>query len=191
VRGWIIGVCALLGAGAAQAADGPEPYAKVGAWDIGADAAKKLCSMRRFYGSVDPDKTEALLVLYSFQKQVVLLSFANNKMKYLPQEGSLNFDLAFLQGSSLDESWGSRPFQYHKLEGSYGFSHVFEGGTDIRHILHDLAGHEAITLFFGPDVMTSLPLDASSAVEKLRECALKLAENDPSEPYRNDPPNGR
>jgi len=183
MRGWIIGLCALLGVGTAQAEEGPEPYAKVGAWEIAADAPKQLCRMFRLYGSVDPDKIEGLLVLYSAQKQVVLLSFANNKMKYLPKDGSLNFDMSFMKGSSLDESWGSQLFEYHKLDGKYGFHHVFKGEAEVRRILRDLASHEGIVLFFGPDVMTGLPLDASNAVEKLRECSLKLAANDAGEPF--------
>lgn len=182
MRNWIIGACALLGAGAAQAEAGREPYAKVGAWEISADAAKKICLMNRLYGSIDDDKTEGLLVLYNAQKEAALLGWASSKMNFLPAEGSLDFDLSFLKGESLNESWGSQPFEYKKPENRHIFTHVFKGPTDAQRILRDLAGNESIALFFGPTVMTGLPLDASDAVEKLRECSLKLAGRDSGTP---------
>lgn len=182
MRSWIIGVCALLSAGAAQAEAGREPYAKVGAWEITADAAKNLCTMSRLYGMVDAEDTEGLLVIYNAQREGVLLGVASNKLKFLPSSGSLDFDLTFVTGSSLNESWGSRPFEYKKPDGRYLFTHVFTGPADVQRILRDLAGNEILSLFFGPTVMTGLPLDASGAVEKLRECSLKLAGRDFRDP---------
>lgn len=183
MRGWIIGACALLSAGAAQGEVGHEPYAKVGKWGITADATKKQCTMDRLYGSTVSDEEEGLLVIYSAQTDGVLLGWASSKMKFLPPEGSLHFDLSFLKGESLNESWGSQPFEYRKLENNqHFFIHVFKGPADAQRILRDLAGHESITLFFGPTVMTGLPLDASDAVEKLRECSFKLVGRDSPAP---------
>lgn len=180
MRSWIIGVGALLSAGAAQAAE--EPYATAGDWEVTADTAKQLCAMKRLYGSVDADKVEGLLILYSAQKEAALLSWASNKMKFLPAEGTLHFDLSFLKGPTLNEAWGSQPFQYKKLDNTYSFTHVFKGPADVQRILRDLAGHESLALFFGPTVTTGLPLNASDAVDKLRECSLKLAGRDSHAP---------
>lgn len=180
MRGWIIGVCALIGASAARAEGEREPYAQVGKWDIAADAAKRICLMSRMYGSVDPDKVEGIMVLYNAQKQAASISWASKKIGFLPkEEGTLDFDLSFLKGSSLDESWGRKAFDYKKVADKYIFTHVFLGAADAKRILRDIAEHESITLFFGPSVLTGLPLDASEAVEKLRECSLKLADGVP------------
>jgi hypothetical protein len=54
--------------------------------------------------------------------------------------------------------------------------HVFKGSTDSDRFLRDLASHDAIALFFGPGLLTSLPLKASDTVTKLRECSSKSAE---------------
>jgi hypothetical protein len=40
---------------------------------------------------------------------------------------------------------------------------------------------DTIGLWLGPSLMTGLPLDASDAVIKLRDCASKIAENDASD----------
>ena len=182
MRGWIIGACALLGAGAAQAQAAYEPYATVGRWEIYAEAAKKICMMSRWYGSVDADETDGLMVLYNAQKETALLGWGSNKMSFLPAKGTLDFDLSFLKGEVLNESWGTQPFEYEKPNSKHVFTHVFKGPTDVQRILRDLAGHESLTLFFGPTVMTGLPLDASGAVEKLRECSSKLAGRDSGAP---------
>jgi hypothetical protein len=50
---------------------------------------------------------------------------------------------------------------------------MFTGSADSERILRDLASNEGISLFLGPAVLQALPLDASDAVKKLRECALK------------------
>lgn len=178
MRNWMIAMCALLSAGAAQGQAVGEPYATIGDWGISADATKKTCVMHRLYGSVVEDEVESVLVIYDAQKEAVALGLASKKMKWLPPEGSLYLDLAFLKGEALDESWGSQSFRYNKPEDTHHFSLVFKGATDAQRILRDLAGNENLTLFFGPKVMTGLPLDASGAVEKLRECSLKLAGRD-------------
>jgi hypothetical protein len=181
MRGWIIGMAALLSA-AAHAQSAYEPYATVGQWEISAKTPKKICMMSRWYGNVDADETDGLMVLYNAQKETALLGWGSNKMKFLPAKGALDFDLSFLKGSSLDESWGSQSFEYEKLDKKYVFTHVFTGAADVRRILRDLGANESITLFFGPNVITGLPLAASDAVEKLRECASKLAGTDTPAP---------
>lgn len=47
---------------------------------------------------------------------------------------------------------------------------------DSDRFLRDLASHDALALFFGPGLLTSLPLKASDTVTKLRECSSKSVE---------------
>jgi hypothetical protein len=54
------------------------------------------------------------------------------------------------------------------------FTHIFTGSSDSDRLLRDLASQRDIALFFGPTLMTSLRLDASDAVTKLRECSSKI-----------------
>jgi len=177
LRKCIFGLCALLGVGIAQAEPVNEPYAKVGDWEITAENNRE-CVMKRLYGSKVADEAQGLIVLYDARRKTAALSWASPKPKLPPLSTSLDFDLAFLKGSSLNESWGSQTFEIQKPAGAYAFIHVFTNPADVERILGDLASHEAIALFFGPTLMTGLPLDASDAVAKLRECASKLAERD-------------
>ncbi|HVJ02795.1 MAG TPA: hypothetical protein VM662_11480 [Sphingomonas sp.] len=176
-------MCALLTASTAQAEGVSDPYATVGDWRITADN-HKMCTMTRLYDSPVPEDVQALIVIYDAQRQIVSLNWAARKPKLPVLTDSLDFRLAFLKGKSMDESWGSQSFEIQKNDG-YLFTHVFKGGPDVQHILRDLASHEIITLFFGPLVTTSLYLNASGAVAKLRECSSKLAEHAPAEPVQN------
>jgi hypothetical protein len=176
-------VCALLTAGAAQAERVSEPYGKVGDWEITAED-HQMCLMKRLYGSSDPAKEQGLIVAYDAQGQVASLNWVTRKPPIPPLSDALDLDLAFLKKSgSMNESWGSQPFQIQKGEG-YLFIHVFTGGTDVQRILRDLASQETIALFFGPSLVTGLHLDASDAVVKLRECASKIAELNSAAPLQ-------
>ncbi|MBO9622651.1 MAG: hypothetical protein J7500_08055 [Sphingomonas sp.] len=182
LRGKILGACALLTASTAQAERVSEPYAMVGDWRITAEN-HRMCVMGREYASPVPEDAQGLIVVYDAQRQIVSLNWAARKPKLPVLTDSLDFRLAFLKGKSMDESWGSQPFQIQKNDG-YLFTHLFTGGPDVQHILRDLASHDIITLFFGPLVTTSLYLNASDAVAKLRECSSKLAETAPAEPVQ-------
>jgi len=182
LRGKIFGVCALLTAGAAQAERVSEPYGKVGDWEISAENHRE-CGMRRSYGNGVAEKEQGLFVLYDAQRQVALLGWAARKPPLPPVGGPVHLDLAFLKGSSMDESWGNQPFQSQKGEGDgYVFTHIFAGSTDVQRILRDIASHDILALFLGPAVMMSHRLDASDAVAKLRECSLKIAERNSVDP---------
>jgi len=181
LRGKIFGVCALLTAGAAQAERVSEPYGKVGDWEISAENHRE-CGMRSSYGNGVAEKEQGLFVLYDAQRQVALLGWAARKPPLPPVGGPVHLDLAFLKGSSMDESWGNQPFQSQKGDGDgYVFTHIFAGSTDVQRILRDLASHEAIALSFGPSLVTGLHLNASDAVAKLRECSSKIVEQDASD----------
>ena len=172
MRGWILGAAMLLSAGTAQGQEINEIYGKVGYWEI-VTKGSQMCVMKRSYGSLDPAKQQALVVLYDVPRQQVALGWASNEPKFPRAHGHLNFDLAFVKKSSLDESWGSLSFDYDKQPDTYFLSHMFTGSADSERILRDLASNEGISLFLGPAVLQALPLDASDAVKKLRECALK------------------
>lgn len=172
MRGWAIGVYALLMAGAASAEEAEQSYAKIGSWEISAWPPSNRCTMQRFYHSKVGKKFEILTVLYAADKEGVLLGWSNDWMTYLPAKGNLDLGLAFKKGASVDETWGSRSLHYDKVANVYHFTRAFTDAEEARRILRDLATNESIGLFLGPVLMTNLPLDASDAVEKLRECSL-------------------
>jgi hypothetical protein len=178
VKAWIFGVFALLSASVAEAERVSEPYAKVGDWEITAENHKECGMLRSFRGS-GTDESQ-LLVLYDARRKVVALSWATSEPQP-PTAASLNLYLTFnRKGSPLNEKWGSQPFQFAKLVGGYSFTHVF-GSAESDRFLRDLASSNSIGLWLGPSLMTGLPLDASDAVIKLRDCASKIADNDASD----------
>lgn len=168
-RGWAIGMCAFLTATAAQ---GEEAYASVGAWEILAEPPSHRCAMHRSYRSKDGKKSEGLTVLYAADKEGVLLIWSNDWMTYLPAKGDMELELAFRKGAAVDQSWGTRSLHYDKVASIYYFTRAFTDADETRRVLADLAANDSIGLLFGPGLITNLPLDASAAVEKLRECSL-------------------
>ena len=172
MRRWVIGVYALLMAGAAHAEEADQTYAKVGGWEISAQPPSQRCVMQRFYRSKDGKKIEGLTVLYAADKEGVLLIWSNDWMTYLPAKGDLELGLAFKRGASVDQSWGSSSLHYKKVGNDYLFTRAFTNADEASRVLHDLAANEHIGLFLGPTLLTSIPLDASGAIEKLRECSL-------------------
>ena len=187
VKGRIVGLCALLIAGAAHAEGITEPYVTAGDWEISA-ANHHMCGMRRLYGSPVREEEQALIVLYDPRRQLVSLNWGAHKPAFPPLGATLPLDLTFLKGKSMEESWGNQTFQIEKRDG-YLFTHIFAGTKDTQRILRDLASHKTIVLSLGPSLMTALYLDASDAVAKLRECASKLAEPVPAAPLQRMPPN--
>jgi hypothetical protein len=180
MRGRMIGVCALLSASAAQAERVSEPYAKVGYWEITTEN-HSVCVMKSGYPGKVADGDQALMVAYNAQQKTAVLSWTPRKPELPALTDSLDLELSFLKGRSLNESWGSQPFQVAKLADTYSFIHVFKGSTASDRFLRDLASHDALALFFGPGMLTSLPLKASDAVTKLRECSSKIVERDGSD----------
>ena len=168
---WVIWMYALLTAGAVQAEEANQTYAKVGGWEISAQPPSHRCVMQRFYRSKDSKKIEGLTVLYAADKEGVLLIWSNNWMTYLPAKGDLELGLGFRKGASVDQTWASRSLHYDKVGNDYLFTRAFTDAEDARRVLHDLAANEHIGLFLGPTLLTSIPLDASEAIEKLRECS--------------------
>lgn len=184
MRGRIIGVYALLSASASQAERVSEPYAKVGYWEITTDN-HSVCVMKSVYPGKVADGDQALIIGYNGRQKAAVLSWTPRKPELPALTDSLNLELSFLKGRSLNESWGSQPFEIEKSADTYSFIHVFKGSTDSDRFLRDLASHDALALFFGPGLLTSLPLKASDAVAKLRECSSKIAEQDVSDAVPN------
>ena len=168
-RGLAIGVCTLLTATAAQ---GKETYAEVGTWEISAQPPSQRCIMHRSYRSKDGKKREGLTILYAADKEGVLLTWSNDWMTYLPAKGDLELSLGFKKGATVDESWGSRSLHYDKVDDTYYFTRAFTDAEETHRVMSDLAANDSIGLLLGTGLITNLPLDASAAVEKLRECSL-------------------
>lgn len=167
---WLFGMCVLLWGGVAQAEPAADTYATVGDWEITADGNKR-CSMSQVFTSVLADGVEVLAVIYDAKLEGVVLSWAGNKPKFLLASGSVDLDVAFMKKSSSKDSWSSKQFDYKKTNGTYHLHHALIGRTDTYSMLDDLATNEIIALFLGPTMITSLPLNATEAVAKLRICA--------------------
>lgn len=172
MQSWVIGLSALLTAGVARGEEAPARYATVGSWEVSAEPGSKRCAIHRSYRSKAGNRREGLTVLYAADKEGVLLTWSNDWMTYLPAKGDLELGLAFKTGGSVDESWGSRGLHYSKVADLYYFTRAFTDAEEARRVLDALAANENIGLFLGPTLITSLPLDAADAVEKLRECSL-------------------
>jgi hypothetical protein len=176
----MIGVCALLSAGAAQAERVSEPYANAGDWEITAEN-HRACMMKRSFVFKDDGDEQALVIFYDAQRKAAGLGWGTRKPKLPPLSASLDFSLSFTgKGSSLNETWGSQPFQIEKHADEYRFSHVFMGSTDSDRFLSDVASSDTVGLWFGPTLMMGLPLVAADAVARLRECSSKMAKEDTS-----------
>jgi hypothetical protein len=176
MRGRIIGVTALLWAGASQAERVSEPYAKVGYWEIRTENHRE-CMMKRVYPGKTADDEEGLVIVYEPKTKAAVLGWAPRKPKFPALAESLDLQLAFLNGSKRNESWESQPFRIVKSGDTYSFIHLFKAPGEGDRFLRDLASHDTFALFLGPGLMTGLPLNASDAVAKLRECSSKIVEH--------------
>lgn len=66
--------------------------------------------------------------------------------------------------------------ELHALNAGATYGGVGAGRSDAGRILRDLASREHVDLFRGPALLTSIPLAAAGAIEKLRECSLNGGE---------------
>lgn len=177
MRGRIIGAYALLCGSASQAERVSEPYAKVGYWEITTEN-HGVCMMKSLFPGKVAEDDQALIIGYNAQQKAAVLSWTPRKPEVPALADSLDLELSFLKGRPLNESWGSQAFEIEKSADTYSFIHVFKGASDSDRFLRDLASHDALVLFFGPGLLTSLPLKASDAVTRLRECSSKIVEQD-------------
>lgn len=180
MRGRLLGVFALLSAGASHAEITSDPYAVVGDWQITATDPGR-CAMARFYPASAKYDDELLIVVYDAQRKAAVLTWVSRKPALPPLGSSLDLELSLFGGASKAAQWGSQSFETKKQADHYGFTHVFAGPHDGDRILSDIAAHKTFALFLGPTLMTGLLLDASDAVIKLRECSSKIAGPDTSD----------
>jgi hypothetical protein len=143
---------------AAEAEASSTAYAKVGPWEISAEAPR--CILQGFFGSESDKKIDGLTILWS-----------NNWVTQLPAKGELNVGLVFGKGSSVDESWGSSNLSYEKVRNAYLFTRTFTDPAMADKVLRDLADSEFMGLTSGSTLLKSFKLDASEAITKLRECS--------------------
>ena len=180
MRGRLLGVFALLIAGASHAEIASERYAVVGDWEITA-SNRGQCAMVRFYPGSAKYDDEGLIVVYDAQRKAAVLTWVSSKPALPPLGDSLDLELSLFGGASKNARWGSQLFKTEKRADHYGFTHVFASSTDSDRILSDIAAHETFSLFLGPVLMTGLRLNASDAIIKLRECSSKIVSQDASD----------
>ena len=175
-----IGACALRSAAAAPAGAVGEPYANAADWEI-ITANHGACMMQRSYVLKDNGDQQALIVFYDAQRKGAVLGWVTHKPKLPPLTKSFDFELSFTgKAASRNQTWGNQPFQIDKVGDEYRYSHVFKGPTESDRFLRDLASSEILALWLGLTVMMARDLNASDAVQKLRECSAKTVEQDTS-----------
>lgn len=173
MRVFLFGVPALVAGAAAQAGTVTEPYADAGAWQITTDN-HQACMMQSSYEIKRNGDEQTLAILYDAKRKGAVLGWGTRKPKLPPLSASFAFELSFTpKGKPKTTSWGSQTFEIGKAADEYRYTHVFKGPDGDR-FLRDLASSDTVALSLGPVLMMALPLDASDAVTKLRECASKL-----------------
>ena len=175
MRRWWIGAYAMLSSVAVQAEAPAATHAIVGAWDILTEPERKSCKMFRVYGSSEDSHVEGLFIRYDAAKEEVWLTWSTDAAIDLPPVGQSPLLLEFVKGKSLNGSWGDRLFQVRKPDATTYVSHSFKGAKNARRMLDHLATSDVFGLSLGTAVITGLSLDASGAVETLRNCSLEIA----------------
>lgn len=165
----LIGACAVSMSFAAQAEAPSTPYAKVGPWEISAEAPR--CILQGFFGRKGDKKIDGLTILYAADNGGVLMVWSNNWMTHLPAKGELNVGLVFGKGASVDASWGSSNLGYEKVGNEYLFTRAFTDPAMAEKVLRDLSDSQVMGLTSGATLLKSFKLDASEAIKKLRECS--------------------
>jgi hypothetical protein len=179
MRDLLFGVHALLAGAAAQAGTVNEHYADAGPWRITTDN-HQACMMQSYYVIKRNGDEQTLAVFYDAKRKGAVLGWGTRKPKLPPLSASFDFELTFTpKGKPKITSWGNQTFEIDKAADEYRYTHVFKGPDGDR-LLRDLASSDTVALSLGPVLMMTLPLDASDAVTKLRECSSKLAERDTS-----------
>lgn len=131
--------------------------------------AGKTCTMTQAGG-------EANALSVSFDGAVVTLTTANSLQSELAPAGKLRMGIVFLGNGDVayDDGWGSREFDYASENGVYRFSTRFAGERNVRQVLADLAGSEAIGFTQGREAVISYELDdAARSLDRLRQCAAR------------------
>jgi hypothetical protein len=169
MRSRLIGACAISISIAAQAEASSTTYAKVGPWEISAEAPR--CIMQGLFGSKGDKKVDGLTILYAADKGGELIVWSNNWMTHLPAKGELNVGLVFGRGMALDDSWGSSNLAYEKVGNEYLFTRAFTDPKSADKVLDDFAESQVMGLTSGAALLKSFKLDASEAIKKLRECS--------------------
>lgn len=165
----LIVACAVSLSLAAEAEASGTAYAKVGPWEISAEAPR--CIMQGFFGREGDKKIDGLTIVYAADKGGVLMVWSNNWMTHLPAKGELNVGLVFGKGALVDASWGSGNLGYEKVGNEYLFTLTFTQPATADRVLRSLAESEVMGLTSGETLLKSFKLNASGAVAKLRECS--------------------
>lgn len=129
----------------------------------------KTCTMTQAGGDAN-----ALSV--SFDGAVVTLTTANALASELAPAGKLRMGIVFLDNGDVayDDGWGSREFDYASEGGVYRFSTRFAGERNVRQVLADFAGSEAIGFTQGREAVISYELaNAARSLDRLQQCAAR------------------
>jgi hypothetical protein len=181
LRTWIVGGAALLAAGAAHAEGNDAPYAEVDGWEITA-LGEKYCTMESWFTNDETGATEVLLVLYDAGREAVGLTWGSSSEEHVPPTEYVDLAPFFAKRSGSRDSWMNRSFHYQARGDINYFTHVFKDADDSRNLLSNLGKYTSIALFHGEDLMMAIPLPASVATDKLRECSSQFVQGAPLPP---------
>jgi hypothetical protein len=128
-----------------------------------------------------------LFIMYNAEEKKVGLNFTSKVTKSLPNNGSIDLKLVFVNAKTveIDEGWGERTFYYNRLDnGDTMFVTEFGGSKNVEDILDDMAKNTHVVLEFNGDEFTGAQLDESAlAIEKLRSCSFEIAGLDRRDPF--------
>ncbi len=123
-----------------------------------------------------------LIVNYDAKAKEVQFSLSSEVTTSLPDTGTKNLELVFVNDGEYDDGWGVREFTFYKNENQWTFMRYFKGGN-ASIILEDIAKSTYVALVHNDDLFTGGKLENTAmAIKALRKCAFDAAglnENDP------------
>jgi hypothetical protein len=179
LRGWLVGVCALLSASAAQAEKSTEIYGTVEGWEIRAALDKSYCSLENWFTNNETGGTEGLLILYDPHREAIVLSWGASAGLDVPPNGYVDLAPYFHKPLGSNRSWLKRTFRHRHSpsDGMNYYIHVFKDPKETRTLLGDFSKYPVFVLYREDQVATAIPLGSSATIAKLRDYTTMLTQN--------------
>lgn len=181
IRSFILAL-ALIGQTCSAAQSKPRPTYKdfSSGWSIrvlGEDS--DYCAALRIYNN-----GETLMVGYLPAYNRASVSITSRASSSLEEGETVNVNVSFLSGRTLDQDWGAAPFETYKQ--SDGTSQMI-GHFNGREMLRDIARNELIAFSVDEELdrlIGSYKLDGSAvAMDALRRCSFEAAGLDINDPF--------
>jgi hypothetical protein len=144
-----------------------------GVWPVSAEG--RACTASQPGGTAENGR---LSVTYDAARQEVVLTSLNRVQSPLPQSGSMNLQLVFLDNGDQkwDDGWGPRQVNYVRTGDVVQFTTRFVGEKNVRQVLADLSSSKRIGLLDKREPVIAYFLDGfGPTLAQLRDCAARAA----------------